>query len=369
MPRWNNNLESNCKDILDNNIKNIKSDLYQQLLLQLLESNIENNKKIIERFLRNALNLVTTLSKHTKEYWVLRGWSDVESYVKSKEHKQINCKSVYSQQTWLEKINPTTKKHYTLEEADFERNSRRPIRKEYWIKQGHPENEAIHLANHTKQQNNKKGSQKGVQDNIRRVTSKRCIEYFTSRGYTIKEATGLVSENQKYFSKKICLQQHGETNGLKIWKKRQENWQATLNAKSPEEKARINRLKLFKGGSVSKGEKLLFEILTFNNIACSKQHAILKSKTNYYVYDIISNNKIIEYNGDYWHANPKKYISDDILKFPGGKQVQAQHIWDKDQKKLQYARDQGYEVLVVWESDFKKNKEMVIKECIQFLTL
>jgi hypothetical protein len=130
MPRWNNSLENNCKDILDNNIKNIKSDLYQPLLLEVLESNIENNKKIIEKFLRNKLNLVTTLSKHTKEYWVLRGWSDSESYVKSKEHKQINCKSVYSQQTWLEKINPNTKKHYTLEEADFERNSRRPIRKE-----------------------------------------------------------------------------------------------------------------------------------------------------------------------------------------------------------------------------------------------
>jgi hypothetical protein len=45
MPRWNNSLENNCKDILDNAIKNIRADLYQQLLFEVLESNIENNKK------------------------------------------------------------------------------------------------------------------------------------------------------------------------------------------------------------------------------------------------------------------------------------------------------------------------------------
>jgi hypothetical protein len=59
MPRWNNNLENNCKDILDNTIKNLKSDLYQNLLLLVLESGIENNKKTIEKFLRNQLMLTT----------------------------------------------------------------------------------------------------------------------------------------------------------------------------------------------------------------------------------------------------------------------------------------------------------------------
>ena len=42
--------------------------------------------------------------------------------------------------------------------------------------------------------------------------------------------------------------------------------------------------------------------------------------------------------------------------------------WELDYIKIQYAQSQGYKVLVVWESDFKKNKEEVIKKCIQFLT-
>ena len=365
MPRWNNNLENNCKDILDNTIKNLKSDLYQNLLLLVLESGIENNKKTIEKFLRNQLMLTTALSKHTKGYWVARGWSEIESYVKSKEHKQTNCKSVYSQQIWLERVNPYTGKHYTPEEADFERNSRRPIRKEYWIKKGYSEDKALQLANDSKQQNNKKGSQHRVQGNIRRATSKRCVEYFTTRGYNFEEATKLVSKNQKYFSKDICIQKYGENEGIAIWQARQDNWQNTLNAKSSEEKARINRLKLTKGISVSKAEKIILEQVKLSVPNTTHQFTLDKENKKQYIYDIMANKKIIEYNGDFWHSNPNLYPPDFIN--PRTK-LKAIDKWQIDHIKLQYARDQGYEVLVVWESDFKKNKEEIIKQCIQFLT-
>lgn len=44
MARWNNTLEQNCKDILDNVIKNLKPDLYQSLLLEVLDANIANSE-------------------------------------------------------------------------------------------------------------------------------------------------------------------------------------------------------------------------------------------------------------------------------------------------------------------------------------
>ena len=87
MARWNNTLEQNCKDILDNVIKNLKPDLYQSLLLEVLDANIANNKKILEKLLRNNLRLSTTLAKHTIEYWKRRGWDDAESYINSKNNK------------------------------------------------------------------------------------------------------------------------------------------------------------------------------------------------------------------------------------------------------------------------------------------
>lgn len=43
-------------------------------------------------------------------------------------------------------------------------------------------------------------------------------------------------------------------------------------------------------------------------------------------------------------------------------------IWDSDNKRLDAIKDQGYEVLVIWEHDFKENKDREIEKCISFLT-
>lgn len=352
---------------MDNVIKNIKPDLREIILNEITLSEDLELKKDIKSYIKNRLGLYKSHLKKTKEYWLLRGWSFEEAYVKSKENKQKNCKSVYGREFWLERINPATNKYYTTEEADFERNSRRPIRKEYWIKKGYDENQSMRLAEETKNSNNKKGAEKTKLSNLNYVTSKRRPEYFIARGYSEEEAKKLISESQIHFSKKICIEKYGKAKGLKIWQERQDKWQATLKSKPPEEIARINKLKLFKGGSVSKGELLLLECLQKEKILCKKQHAIQKDNTSYYVYDIVYQNKIIEYNGDFWHANPKKYNPDDILNLPKNKTT-ANEIWKKDKEKIQFAQDQGYEVLVVWESEFKENKEEVLTKCIQFLT-
>lgn len=367
MPRWNNSLKDNCIDILDNAISNVEPKTYNRIFKTVLASNVKNSKKEIEKFIRNELGIVTGYAKHTKKYWTLRGWNSQEAYVRSKENKQKNCKSVYSREFWLEKINPITNKLYTIEEADFERNSRRPIRKEYWIKQGHTAENAIKLAEETKNANNKKGAKKSADSNVRRVTSKRCIEYYTARGYSQDEAEKLVSQGQRHFSKDICIEKYGETEGLKIWQQRQRCWQATLNSKSDEEKTRINRLKLSKGITVSSAEKeIIAEVKqTDDNLKIIPQFALSVDNKKQYVYDIAVDKKIIEYNGDFWHCNPKKYSADYIN--PRTK-LKASEKWRLDQEKIRFARDQGYEVLVVWESDFKKNKEKVLAECIKFLT-
>lgn len=350
---------------MDNAVKNLKPDIYQKILQQVLYSNLENNKKTIELFVRNRLKLTSTLSKHTNQYWVLRGWSLEESYIKSKENKQKNCKSVFSKQTWLEKINPTTGVCYTSKESDFERNSRRPIRKEYWIKQGFSEEKSIKLAADTKNANNKKGAETSATSKVRRITSKRCAEYYTSRGYSIEESSKFVSNGQKYFSKDTCIKKYGEEIGIVVWQDRQDKWQSTLNSKSLEEKSRINRLKLSKGITVSSAEKSIVTEIKKLIPEVIHQFTIIKDNKKNYVYDIMANKKIIEYNGDFWHCNPIKYSPDYIN--PRTK-LKAVDKWELDRVKLQYAKDQGYEVLVIWESDFKINKENVIKECIQFLT-
>lgn len=365
MPRWNNSLKDNCKHVLDTVIKNIKPDLYQCLLSELLDANVENNKKIIEQQIRSKLNLTSKLARHTVGYWKARGWSADESYIKSRENTQKNRKSVYSREFWLEKINPVTGLHYTIDEADFERNSRRPIRKEYWISKGYCDDESEKLAVNAKTNNNAKGASKNKGSTVRRITSRRCIEYYLARGYSEDESKKLLSESQKFFSKDICIQKYGEEHGIKVWKDRQDRWQAKLDSKSNDEKSRINRLKISKGITVSKAEKLILKELLDIVPGVVHQFSLFESNKKQYIYDIMYNNKIIEYNGDFWHCNPKKYLADFVN--PKTK-VRAIDKWKSDYDKIEFAQSQGYTVLVVWESDFKQNKEQTIKECIQFLT-
>ena len=353
MPRWSNNLKSNCKDIMDNNIKNIKPDLYQHLLLDIIGSNLENNKKTIEKFLRNKLNLTTSLSKHTKGYWASRGWTDAESYIKSKENKRKNCKSVYSQQTWLERINPVTGINYTIEEADFERNSRRPIRKEYWVKKGHSVDKAVTLALTTKDKNNKKGASSSAVSEVRKITSKRSLEYYTARGHSLDEATKLRSTSQCYFSKELCINQLGEEHGIAKWQARQLQWKDSLKKSG-----------LYLG--ISKSSLLLFDSLAafYPNLLFGNNEYTITCSGKIYCVDCFlkDSNKIIEFYGDYWHANPAKFSSDAKIKTNI-----AKDIWQKDKTRLTDITSYGYQVLVIWESETKKDLTETINRCLHFL--
>ena len=45
----------------------------------------------------------------------------------------------------------------------------------------------------------------------------------------------------------------------------------------------------------------------------------------------------------------------------------AQYIWDKDLDKKNTAINAGYDVMVVWESEYKNDPDAVISKCVDFL--
>jgi hypothetical protein len=83
---------------------------------------------------------------------------------------------------------------------------------------------------------------------------------------------------------------------------------------------------------------------------------------SYVVYDIKHHNCIIEFNGDYWHANPSIYKDDAVIR---GKR--AVDIRLRDHLKLQTVKDLGYQTLVVWESDYKNNPQHILKETCEWI--
>jgi hypothetical protein len=69
-------------------------------------------------------------------------------------------------------------------------------------------------------------------------------------------------------------------------------------------------------------------------------------------------NLIIEYNGDYWHCNPKKY---DENFFNKSKNKTAKEIWEYDKNKIDLIRGYGYNLEIVWESDLKQDPSIINK--------
>lgn len=87
----------------------------------------------------------------------------------------------------------------------------------------------------------------------------------------------------------------------------------------------------------------------------------------YYKYDfcIPNKRKIIEFNGDYWHADPNRYGPNDLI--GRGEKRRASEIWESDEQKLACARTEGYDILVVWESEFLNDRERTLIKCVEFL--
>ena len=85
-----------------------------------------------------------------------------------------------------------------------------------------------------------------------------------------------------------------------------------------------------------------------------------KELKKYYKYDFVLTNKkiCIEFNGDYWHANPLLYKPNDIIRLKGGSK-KAVEIWINDLRKKKIIENDGYKVYYIWEIDYRETPELV----------
>lgn len=90
-----------------------------------------------------------------------------------------------------------------------------------------------------------------------------------------------------------------------------------------------------------------------------------------YDFACLDRNKIIEYQGDMYHANPKIYEEHEYP-HPFRKNKTSKEIWDHDKKKKMRANEEGFEVLYIWDSEFRRvssdRKKKIIQKCINFLS-
>lgn len=193
------------------------------------------------------------------------------------------------------------------------------------------------------------------------------LEYWLNKGYNEEESIKLLKDRQTTFSLNKCIEKFGEIEGNIIFNKRQDKWLDSL----------LNNGKLNIG--YSEISQVLFDsikkLLPNNNFYYGSYNNELRLKYNNsrtYLYDFadINNKKIIEFHGDLFHGNPLKFKATDNPN-PFKKNITAQEMWDKDKIKYDIAKNNGYDILIIWESEFKSKgtnkKEEVIQKCVNFI--
>lgn len=310
-------------------------------------------KKYIEKYGEEIANKL--LKEHSClniSFYLKRGYTEQEAREKISKIQKNNSSKVKNHKT-------LTKNELIKRGIDANKFMREKsyFCIEYWLKRGYTEQEAKQNISKIQSANSNKISKLG-----RRQASVRCIEYWLKRGYTEQEAKQLIKKCQTTFSKEICIQKYGEIEGLKIFNARQKNWQYKLH--------KTNHMHC----GYSKISQELFNELskhTNNEIyygSLNREYTIY-NKENKHVYSFdytdLTNKKIIEFQGDIYHVNPNLFFEND--KPSPWNDLTSKEIWEKDNYKKQIAINNDFEVLYIWESDFRKNKQENINKCINFL--
>jgi len=125
---------------------------------------------------------------------------------------------------------------------------------------------------------------------------------------------------------------------------------------TPEDRATF----LKKAGFVSKLESSFFDLIEKEtNLKIQRQVCIPDSN---YSFDgqIENTNILLEVNGTYFHADPRKYCEKDMFRFSDGLVRTAKELWDRDITKQKIALEHGFRLIVFWEYDIKECPDIEI---------
>lgn len=189
------------------------------------------------------------------------------------------------------------------------------------------------------------------------------IEYWLARGYDEEVAYSKVKEEhyKRTFTLEKCIAKYGREKGIEIFNKRQEKWKKSLYKNFEKHGDGRSSQSKFAHNIICK----ICDYLNLNIQDYTKEKWMTDPVIDrHYAYDFTYGNKIIEFNGDYWHANPDIYDSNF---FNIRKNMTAEEIWLYDKQKLQCAHKNGYKIHIVWENNWNNNNEEEFKKCIDFL--
>ena len=230
------------------------------------------------------------------------------------------------------------------------RNTKSTFTVKYWTDKGFTEDEAKHKISEIQKQNNAKRKYLKTEMIL-------CNEYWMNKhGYTENDAISKISEIQASRSAR-SLKFSGKRHSAESKRKIGESVSNYIR------KTGIDKRIAHFGEQTTVGISKI-EIECFNELKSILPGLQSNIIFGPYVVDMIVDMLIIEFNGTYWHADPRRYKAEDVLKFPNG-DVLAEDIRKKDANRTEYLTQLGYQVFVIWEIDWKHDKYAVINDIKQ----
>jgi very-short-patch-repair endonuclease len=181
------------------------------------------------------------------------------------------------------------------------------------------------------------------------------IGYWTKKGYSEEQAKALVSERQTTNTvEKIMKRDKFDKN--QATEKRREITKKWLDSLPKQNYSNVSQELFWQIHETIKNDYKEIHFATILNgtkvsDGTNNEYRIKTDKTvrslDFFVKDL---NKVIEFNGYYWHGKKNKHYDE-----------------TKDKQRLDELKNLGLSVLIVNELDYYENKSKIIEECINFI--
>lgn len=323
-----------------------------------------HTSKLLNQYKNTFLTLFDTVYSY---HWLFKKFEDFEKYSVTKsilprtrrliKHNKKSNLTLYSYLLRFGKTTALNKWNSYRNKQAVSGNSLRHFTEKYGDEIGKKMyDEVIEKRKQTKENYCEKyGEQEGLRrwEQYRKKQSySGCkLEYFIEKyGSEIGKKKYELVNQRKAQTLKNYIEKYGKQEGTKkfndYWDKLNKNRSLGISKTSQE---------LFNSLSLINEDKTYYHQKNKEfNVFCNYSKDV-----HMYFYDFVDtrSKKVIEYNGDYWHRNPKTYPPTE----------ENQKIWENDRRKIRFIENLGYEVLIIWESEYLSNKQETIEKCNEFL--
>jgi G:T-mismatch repair DNA endonuclease (very short patch repair protein) len=287
--------------------------------------------------------------------------------------------SVLNTEYWLEK-------GLTVEQANQHVSSTQRIRSpasiEHWTNLGYSLDQSRALVHEHQKAVSAKGAAKPLDHH--RLHSHRCVEYWINKGLSPLDAREAVRNVATMNSLAGFIHRHGDEEGARRHKdycnlKRiQNNVTYFIEKYGEQEGLEIWLRRFVRNRSASQFATNLFtnalakSSLGVQKLDCyfqtdSKKEFGVRRPDGCYLYDFVipALKLCIELHGAFWHGDPEKYKSGDVITLKDNV-ILVDDLWKRDTDKRKVMEDRGFRYVELW---YRKSREydMLLKACLDVI--